>query len=205
MDKQGKSRLKKYAVTVAAIVMLVWLAVHFLLQPTPPLPVLGEPGHTVGHFSFTDQDNKMITDRDVEGKIRVVEYFFTTCKSICPKMNDHLKLVQEAFKDRENVVILSHTVNPSTDSAAVLKKYADRMQAIPGKWLFLTGPKIALYQMAEQSYLLSADTTTITNEADAFIHTKYVALIDQEDRIRGFYDATDKKAINKLIADIHKL
>lgn len=203
--KGNKGMLQKLSLAIIVIAIITWIAFVLYSWQKNPLPVLGEPGHTVGNFSFTDQDGKTITDKDVAGKIRVVEYFFTTCKSICPIMNKNLVAVQDAYKDRDDVIILSHTVNPSTDSVAVLKKYADKMHAIPGKWEFLTGSKLALYQMAQQDYLLSADTTTSTNEADAFIHTQYIALVDKENRIRGFYDATNLKDINQLISDIKKL
>ena len=191
--------------SLVVLIILSSIAYSLFSSLGNSLPVLGEPGHLVGSFSFTDQDGNTITDKTIQGKIRVAEYFFTTCKSICPIMNNNLQKVQDAFKDRNDVVILSHTVNPSTDSVPVLKKYAEQMHALPGKWEFLTGTKISLYQMAEHDYLLSADSTIETNEADAFIHTQYITLVDKENHIRGFYDATDKKQINKLIADIKKL
>ncbi|HVM88991.1 MAG TPA: SCO family protein [Puia sp.] len=199
----GKEKINIWMLAVIAV--FAGLVFFVFSSKGSILPVLGDPGHAIGSFSFVDQDGRNITDKDVAGKIRVVEYFFTTCKSICPIMNSNLVMVQDAFKEKPDVIILSHTVNPSTDSVPVLKKYAGTMHAIPGKWEFLTGTKVALYQMAQHDYLLSADSTTEANEAGAFIHTQYVALIDKENRIRGFYDATDKKEINKLISDIKKL
>lgn len=196
---------QKFSAGIISVAIISWLVVVIYSWQKNPLPILGNPGHITGSFSFTDQDGKTITDKDVAGKVRVVEYFFTSCKSICPIMNNNLISVQDAFKNRKDFIILSHTVDPATDSAGVLKKYAERMHAIPGKWEFLTGTKLALYQMAEMDYLLSADTTNTTNEADAFIHTQYVALVDKENHIRGFYDATNKKEIDKLISDIKKL
>ncbi|HVM88004.1 MAG TPA: SCO family protein [Puia sp.] len=185
--------------------LLIFLGVMIFSRKQNPLPVLGEPGHIVGSFSFTDQDGRKITDRDVREKVRVAEYFFTSCKSICPVMNTNLKQVQAAFKNRNDVIILSHTVDPLTDSLPRLKQYAEQMDAIAGKWEFLTGSKLSLYKMAEQSYLLSADSITDVTEATAFIHTQYVSLVDKQNRIRGFYDATDKKQIEKLIADIKSM
>jgi len=185
--------------------LLIFLGVIIFPRKHNPLPVLGEPGHIVGSFTFTDQDGREITDRDVREKVRVAEYFFTSCKSICPVMNDNLKQVQAAFKDRNDVIILSHTVDPLTDSLPRLKQYAEQMDAMAGKWEFLTGSKLSLYKMAEQSYLLSADSITDATEANAFIHTQYVSLVDKQNRIRGFYDATDKKQIEKLIADIKSI
>ncbi|HVX28573.1 MAG TPA: SCO family protein [Parafilimonas sp.] len=188
--------------------LLAFIVVFVFSSSSPSkksLPVLGGEGHMIESFSFTDQDGKTITDKDVAGKIRVAEYFFTTCKSICPIMNGNLQAVQNAYKDRNDVIILSHTVDPEDDSVGALKSYAKLMHAIPGKWEFLTGDKLALYQMAEKDYLLSADTTTSQNKDSAFIHTQYVTLVDKQNRIRGFYDATSKQDINKLISDIKQL
>jgi len=178
------------------------LGLFFFSKMKNHLPVLGEPGHEVGSFEFLDQDGHRLTDKDVRGKVRVAEYFFTSCKSICPIMNENMQSVQSEFKNREDVIILSHTVDPDTDSPSRLKEYATRMHAIPGKWEFLTGSKMALYKMAQHDYLLSADTISIDNIESSFIHTQFISLVDKQNRIRGFYDATDKKEIEKLISDI---
>lgn len=198
-------KINKFFLLLIIAGLSFFLAYVIFFSPGKPLPVLGEAGHIVGSFQFIDQDGQSITDRDMREKVRVAEYFFTTCKSICPMMNNNLKQVQEAFKDRNDVIILSHTVDPETDSVKSLKKYADQLQAIPGKWEFLTGKKIDLYRMAQQDYLLSTDSITAGNEANSFIHTQYVSLVDKQNRIRGFYDATDKKEIEKLIADIKSI
>ncbi len=170
------------------------------------LPILGQPGHVVGPFSFTDQDDKTITDADVEGKIRVVEYFFTTCKGICPEMNENMVEVYEAYKGRPDFVILSHTVNPEVDSVPVMKKYADKHGAETPYWEFLTGDKKELYDMARYSYLITADDPSPDVAiADDFIHSEKFVLIDPQNRIRGQYDGTDKEEVKNLITDIEKL
>lgn len=194
--------ITKFFLGVILIGLMVFVGVFVFSSVKKQLPVLGEPGHTIGNFSFTDQDGKTFTNKDVDGKIRVAEYFFTNCKGICPVMNNNLQLVQDAFKNRNDVVILSHTVDPDVDDPAVLKTYAKRMHYIPGKWEFLTGDKYALYKMAQQDYLLSTDTANADN---TFVHTQYITLVDKQSRIRGFYDATDKNAIQKLISDIKHL
>ncbi len=204
-SKQTMSRGFKIGIFLFLLAIVVLLIALILPSSKGSLPVLGEPGHTVGKFSFLNQDGNIVNDKTVAGKIRVVEYFFTTCKGICPVMNKNLKQVQQAFRDRDDVVILSHTVDPGTDKVPVMKKYADSMNAIPGHWIFLTGDKIDLYRMAQQSYLLSADTITDANKDNAFIHTQYVTLVDKQNRIRGFYDATNPESINKLIRDIGAL
>lgn len=173
-----------------------------LFDKKESLPVLGEPGHTAGDFSFVNQDGNTYTDKDVNGKVTVVEYFFTTCPGICKQMNNNLLSVYETYKDDPGFVILSHTVDPETDSVPVLKSYAEQMRVSGGNWQFLTGDKYALYKEARQDYLLSVEEGPDSDIGEDFIHTQYVSLLDKQRRIRGFYDATDSAAIQKLIKDI---
>jgi protein SCO1/2 len=204
MNQPKKKTNAKWFWSLAIILSAV--VVYFIIsnkRTDNDLPVIGEKGHTTGSFSFTNQDGKIITDDDVKGKIRVVEYFFTTCPAICPKMNTNLKAVYAAFKDQPDVIILSHTVNPQNDSAPILKAYATRYGVTDSRWQFLTGDKTALYKAASTDYLMAADTTGSIE--DQFIHTQYVALVDKQNQIRGFYDATDSEKIAKLISDIKKI
>ncbi len=171
------------------------------------LRVIGNPGHKVGSFSFLNQDGKTITDKDVDGKIRVVEYFFTTCKGICPRMNENMNKVYEEFRGNKNVVILSHTVDPYKDTVEALKAYSLRFEADPEQWMFLTGDKKELYDIARYGYLVSAvdDTTTVDIQSD-FIHTNHFVLVDGHGRIRSkFYDGTSEESVGELIKDIHIL
>lgn len=189
------------AIILAGVLFITVYA--FVLRNS--LPVLGGDNHTVGKFAFTNQYGQSITDKTVAGKIKVVEYFFTTCKTICPVMNNHLQVVQEAFNNSDDVVILSHTVDPETDSIGRLKRYAELQHAIPGKWEFLTGSKSELYSLAENDYLLTAEAAKDSTGAIDFIHTRNVVLVDKENRLRGIYDATDEHVIAQLIKDIKKL
>lgn len=166
------------------------------------LPVLGSPGHTVQGFSFTDQEGNRITQESVKGKIYVSEYFFTTCTNICPVMNKNMEKVYAVYKDKPNFLILSHTSDPDYDSIPVLKAYAEKHGADPKNWHFLTGDKRQLYKLARESYLV--DDGTFTGEDD-FIHTQWFALVDGEGRIRGLYEGTKVKDVDKLIADIDRL
>jgi len=170
------------------------------------LPVLGEGDHRVRQFAFTSQDGKTVTNKDVEGKIYVVEYFFTTCKGICPKMNENMRKVYEAFRGNDDVMILSHTVDPKKDTVAAMKEYSLRFDADPKQWLFLTGDKKELYDMARYSYLVTAvdDTAQVDIQSD-FIHTDRFVLVDRTGHIRGQYEGTDLGSINQLIGDIKDL
>lgn len=171
------------------------------------MPVIGsEMNHHVQPFSFVNQDGNTITDKDTKGKICVVEYFYASCKDMCPKMNKNMEDVAEAFKGNDKVMILSHTVDPLRDSIGALKSYSLRFNADGKHWMFLTGDKKQLYDMARYSYLINADedTTGVSIEND-FIHDNHYVLVDGDGRVRGFYDGLKKEEIQKLIRDIHTL
>jgi protein SCO1/2 len=165
----------------------------------------------VQDFSFTDQNGKPVTERNVEGKVYVAEYFFTTCKGICPKMNANMKKIYDKFKDESGFAILSHTCMPETDSVPLLKAYeqkifgAGNQQPATGNWYFVTGNKDSLYKMARESYLLDNEKNNSLNIADQFIHTQFFALVDKQRRVRGIYDGLKNDELDKLSIDIKEL
>jgi len=161
--------------------------------------------HSIAPFSFVNQDGKVLTEKDYEGKIYVADYFFTTCKSICPKMTTELQRVQDKFSYMKGMVqILSHTVNPENDSVPVLKAYSNMVHADNSMWNFVTGDKKQLYDMARNSYFLNA-LEAGDGGPDDFIHSELFVLIDKEKHIRGIYDGTNIKAVNDLLDDIKVL
>ncbi|MEN9972647.1 MAG: hypothetical protein RIS20_994 [Bacteroidota bacterium] len=164
-------------------------------------------GHHVGSFSFQNQDGKLISANDMKGKIAVVEYFFTTCKSICPVMNRQMQRVNAAFKNDQDVRIFSFTVDPETDDVAQMNKYAKSHQASSKKWHFLTGKKEDLYALARKSFfvLKPAEAQNLGDAGSDFIHTNNFVLVDKQLRIRGYYDGTSVKEVNQLILDIKRL
>lgn len=164
-------------------------------------------GHKIGSFRFANQDGKTIADDEVGGKVYVAEYFFTTCKSICPIMNKEMQRVHAAYKNENDFRILSFTVDPETDTVAQMKRYADEHGANDGKWHFLTGKKEDLYDLARKSYfvLRPAEAQNLGDAGSDFIHTNNFVLVDRESRIRGYYDGTSKKEVDKLIKDIGRL
>ncbi len=187
----------------------------------------------VENFSFINQDGKKITEREVEDKVYVVEYFFTTCRGICPMMNANMRRVYEAFKDEPGFMILSHTCMPEVDSVLLLKAYEEKM--IDGKlkkngdgsyeieydtasqkeilksenlnWNFVTGDKALLYKMARQDYGIDDGKPNSTQlMKDQFIHTQFFALVDKQRRVRGMvYDGLNNDEVDKLIKDIKGL
>lgn len=162
---------------------------------------------TVRPFTFTTQDGKPFTEKDMRGKVCVVNYFFTTCKGICPRMNANMRtMVYEVFKDEPGFMIVSHTVDPETDSAIVLKRYADKLNVDENKWVFLTGSKLDLYQAARNSYLLDDPKNAVVNINDQFLHTQFFALVDKNGHVRGqVYDGLKQDELKQLQSDIKDL
>ena len=157
-------------------------------------------------FSFVNQDGVAVSERDLQGKVAVVEYFFTTCKGICPRMNGSLKKVYNEFKSEPDFMILAHTVEPETDSVARLKFYADSMKIDTKKWVLVTGRKDSLYNSARSSYLLDDPKNNLEKIEDQFIHTQFFALVDKKGQVRGgVYDALKEDEMKKLSKDIKGL
>lgn len=171
--------------------------------PKHALKVNDTTYHFIPDFEFTNQFNEKVTQTTLKNKIYVTEYFFTTCQSICPVMNTNLERIYKEFKDKPEFMIVSHTVDPEMDTVPVLMEYAKKHGVVSKKWLFLTGEKPKLYDIARKGYLLNAEEGT--GDADDFIHTQNFALIDKEKHIRGFYDGTDSLEINRLIQDVKLL
>jgi protein SCO1/2 len=156
--------------------------------------------HKIADFSLTNQNGKIVTQKDYEGKIYVADFFFTTCQTICPIMTKNMHEVQKQFITDNEVMILSHTVTPDIDTVAQLKRYAKEKNVNASKWNLVTGDKKQIYELARKSYLAVKDF----GDGGPFdmIHTENFMLIDKERQIRGFYDGTDMEEIERLIDDI---
>ena len=141
--------------------------------------------NSVKPFSFINQDGRAFTNHNIEGKVCVVNFFFTTCKGICPKMNNNIDQVYNEFKNAPDFIIISHTSDPERDSAAQLKHYADSMKVDTHKWVFVTGRKDSLYKAARNSYMLDDPNNNVGSINDQFLHTQFVALVDKNGYIRG--------------------
>lgn len=188
------------------ISFFIVLAVGFYIASSYFIPGFNErklpPIGKVGAFSFINQDGKKFTNKDVEGKVYVVEYFFTTCHGICPMMNDNMKQVYATYKGRPDFLILSHTCDPKTDSAAQLKHYADSLGVDTRQWVFLTGRKDSLYNMARLSYTIDDPANNVSSIEDDFLHTQFWALVNRKGEVLKIYDGLKQKEINRLIKDI---
>jgi protein SCO1 len=163
------------------------------------------PISIVQPFSFTNQDGKPVTDKDVEGKVYVAEYFFTTCPGICPTMNTNMKRVYEKFKNEKDFLILSHTSDPERDSVSTLKKYADSLGVNTAKWIFLTGRKDSLYSTARVSYTIDDPANNLKSIEDQFLHTQFWALVNKKGEVKKVYDGLKESEIDAMIKEIKKM
>jgi protein SCO1 len=176
-----------------------------------PLPVFGEREvagsdtiyHTITDFSFLDQDSSVVTNETFKDKIYVADFFFTSCRTICPIMKTQMLRVYDSVQNDPDVLLLSHTIDPEFDTVGLLRDFAARLGVKSDKWHFVTGDKEAIYKIAQTSYFSTAleDKT----EPDGFIHSGAFLLIDKERRIRGKYDGTKEDDVNRLLADIQRL
>jgi len=194
--------------TIFYIIFFTALVVIFYFTLTSLVPQFGKkkipPVSYVKPFAFTNQDGKTITEKDVAGKVYVAEYFFTTCKGICPKMNNNMKQVYERFKNENDFLILSHTCDPEQDSAAQLKHYSDSLGVNTDRWIFLTGRKDSLYNMARTSYTIDDPANNLKSIDDDFLHTQFWALVNRNGDVIRIYDGLKESEIQKLMTDIKK-
>jgi protein SCO1 len=137
--------------------------------------------------------------------VAIVNFFFTTCTSVCPRMNNNLKPAYEAFKNNPGVLLLSFTSDPGRDSVAVLKRYADSMHVNTAKWVFLTGKKDSLYKAARHSFKLDDPTNFVDNETVDFIHTQFVALVNKKGEVVKIYDGLKPSELKTIEQDVNVL
>jgi len=165
-----------------------------------------QPIGTVQPFAFVDQDGQTVTEKDVYGKVNVVNFFFTTCTSVCPRMNNNLKPVYEAFRKEPDFVILSYTCDPSRDSVSRLKWYADSVLKVDSPhWVFLTGNKDSLYAMARHSYMIDDPKHATENVETDFLHTQLIALVNKKGEVVKIYDGLKSSEIQQMQQQIKKL
>ncbi len=175
------------------------------------LPILGEREfngkdtiyHTIASFHFVDQDSANVSNATFKDKIYVADFFFTSCRTICPIMKTQMLRVYEATQEMPDVLLLSHSIDPEYDTVALLHDFANRLGVESKRWHFVTGVKDSIFKIAQTSYFATAmeDKT----EPDGRIHSGAFLLIDKLGRIRGKYDGTKEEDVNRLIVDIKKL
>ena len=209
-------KYKFFGISLLILSVIIISVFYSILKPNKTLPIY-QPSqvnfemvdstiqhqkkyHRIADFSLTNQNGKTITQVDYKDKIYVADFFFTTCQTICPIMTKNMHEIQKKIIADNEVMLLSHTVTPEIDTVAQLKRYADEKGVNASKWNLVTGDKKQIYKLARQSYLAVKEN----GDGGPFdmIHTENFMLIDKERQIRGFYDGTAPKDIERLLNDI---
>jgi protein SCO1 len=205
----GKNFNSLRPIAIGVVLCLVFSAC--IEQKNEKLPIFGQKDvtatdtiyHTIGSFKLVNQDSALVTNETVRGKIYVADFFFTSCRTICPIMKTQMLRVYESIQDDPDVILVSHTIDPEHDTVGLLNDYADRLGVKSDKWHFLTGVKDSIYYLAQTSYFATA--MEAEEEPDGFIHSGAFLLIDKKGRIRGKYDGTKQEEVDKLLKDIEIL
>jgi protein SCO1 len=194
MSKKGIFYVAFFVILVSVFYLVVrkWISRNDTISDVQP-------------FSFINQDGNRFTNKDVEGKVYVAEFFYTTCKTVCPRMNENMRLVYDKFKDNPDFLILSHTSTPDIDSASVLKRYADSLKIDTRHWVFLTGSKDSLYNAARISYTVDDPLNNVKNPQDDFLHTQLWALVNKEGKVKKIYDGLKQSEAKAMIKQITKM
>jgi len=159
--------------------------------------------HTIPDFSFTNQDGKTVTQETFKDKIYVADFFFTTCPTICPIMKTQMLRVYEKYRGNPDVLILSHTIDPTYDTVEVLHEFADRLGVSSDTWHFVTGDKEKIYDIGQNSYMVTAREDP--EELGGYLHSGAFLIVDKQRRIRGIYDGTKPEKVDILMKDIDRL
>ena len=160
--------------------------------------------HKISDFSFINQNEKTITNKEIEGKIHIANFMFTSCTSICPDMTGNMKLIEKAFSNDPRVVILSYSVTPWIDTPDKLADYVEFNDIKTNNWHFLTGNKNEIYSLARESYF-AEETMGFSKDSTDFLHTEYFILVDRDKRIRGIYNGTLMLEALQVVEDISAL
>lgn len=160
--------------------------------------------HHISPFKLINQEGDTITEQSFKDKIYVVDFFFTICPGICPKMTANMAELQEAFLNDNDILLLSHSVTPERDSVPVLKRYAADKGILSKKWYLVTGTQAEIYKLGRKDYFVE-ENLGLDKEMDEFLHTENFVLIDKNRHIRGIYNGLNKTAIRQLITDIKTL
>ena len=155
--------------------------------------------HTIPAFSLIDQDGNPFGDKDLNNKIYVANFFFTSCPTICPKMQTLMKKIQDTddFKKLNDFKLVSFTVDPDNDTPEKLKEFSNLIKAEKNRWYFLTGNRDSIYDLAYKGFMVNAMED---KKADGgFLHSDIMLLIDKEKRVRGIYEGTSYKDVKRLI------
>ncbi|MFQ5683345.1 MAG: SCO family protein [Candidatus Binatia bacterium] len=158
---------------------------------------------TVPDFSLTDQRGQTFKLSDLRGKVWITDFIYTTCKDTCPMQSAEMAKLQTVLAGKKHAKLISVSVDPQRDTPQVLSRYADRFDADPDRWLFLTGEKKNIYRLVQRGFRLSAVPAKHNNSV--VLHSSRFVLVDPRAQIRGYYDSNDHKALRRLRRDLKTL
>jgi len=183
------------AIPIVTLVLLIWLRqleVNALRQRT-----VFSYGN-VPEFTLINQDGKDFGLADLRGKIWIADFIYTTCPGPCPMISNRMSELQKPL-EKTDVHLVSFTVDPAKDTPQVLRGYAEKLEAEPGRWDFLTGPQSAIYDLSRNGFKLAVSDGSHAKGIP--VHSTRMILVDRRGEIRGYYDAVEPDAITKLVAD----
>ena len=174
------------------------------------LPILGNRDyangdtiyHTIPDFEFVNQDSQMVNNETFAGKAYVVDFFFTSCPTICPKVTKNMLRIYEKYKDEDGLLLLSHTIDPKRDSVGHLKLYCKNLGISSDRWHMVTGDKWKLYDIADDYFSVAVEDP---DTPGGFDHSGRLILVDKYRHVRSFCDGTDADSVTKFMKDIDKL
>ena len=193
----------KGLLTALALGALVFLGMRVMVSR--PSDKFSKGPVPVPQFSFQDRGGTMISNSSLKGKVWVADFIFARCAGSCPMLTHQFKILQDAWKGNSGLKLVTFTVDPDHDTPAVLKKYAEDIQADPDQWFFLTGPKKELYGAIRDGFKVTAQEDPQGEAGFEFIHTTRMMLVDGDGMIRGMYDGQDDEDIKKFQQDVRYL
>jgi protein SCO1 len=183
------------AIPIVTLALLLWLRqleVTALRQRT-----ISSYG-TVPEFVLVNQDGQNFGSAQLRGKIWIADFIYTTCPGPCPMLSSRMSELQKPF-EKTDVHLVSFSVDPAKDTPQVLRSYAEKLQAEPGRWDFLTGPQSTIYNLSRNGFKLAVSDGS--EEKGIPVHSTRMILVDRHGAIRGYYDAVEVDAVTKLVAD----
>jgi protein SCO1/2 len=201
---------------IIALILIIALPIFFFLlfrplgkipRPKAPAPMYPrgvlENGdtiyHTIPNYKFQTQVGDTLEMDSLRGKLFIVDFFFTTCAGVCPRMTSQMERIQKSFIKDEQLKLVSFSVDEAKDSVSALRAYADAHNAVPGKWYFLRGSEQEIFDMAQKGFFVTAKEDETPQD---FVHSEKFVLVDYYGRIRGYYNGLDSLEVNKCMANV---
>jgi protein SCO1/2 len=194
MNNQPKLRGLFITIIILLILSILALIVIDMANTSRrDLPILG----TAPEFQFTERSGEAFDNNNMQGKIHIVNFFFTTCVGPCPIMNARVAELYQKYSTTDQVRFVSISVDPKRDSLSVLQKYAEDMGVVDGRWLFLRGEIEEVHRVSEEGFMLAGELPTI--------HSTKLILVDKNKNIRGYYDSFDEENLRLLTTHVREL